>query len=296
MEKHMKRLAVLAVSFLATGVCSAEGDWRFTEAVDSPWAGIIQVKWNSATGEAYHTVGTGAAQDTWSAALTHIAWTEIFCPDTYPVDRPNCGWAGSRESEDLVEGRYVVKPQVVFGDGSSHTTELAALFMVDTLSGAVYIAYDLWGEPPNPLGPPEFFHHDVVRGATWTQIEEASDLPSPSVTEVGRYEISAVNSARPMVMNPGAVLETTVAGGGRLGPFVTRLDRVTGRVDVAIPKNLLRASPGKPHNTHAYVWSTADVVHYVWCQISDTDPHANPSADRDEAPVSAAASACAYDE
>lgn len=226
----MKRMiCALLVFSISPSLCLAAGPWRVTETVDSQWAGTVQVKWNSITGESFHSVGHGGSHTTWLSVLTHLAWTEIANP------------AGGWKSGPAAEGRYIVRPHVVFGRDDTYSNRRAGVFMIDTYTGACYVAakIDEYTAIENLL------YHDEVRDSYWVQIEEAADLSSPPTSEVGRYEISAVNSTYPLP-------------DGRLGPYVTRLDRVTGRVDVAIPKALLV--------------SGSSVAEFVWYPILNSDP------------------------
>ena len=236
-----KQFAAFIVFCLASNICSAVGLWRFTEAVDSQWAGTVQLKWDSATGVSFHSNGYGGSQATWANVLTHITWTAISCPNP---QASGCGW----KSGPATDGRYDIRPHVVFGRADTESNRRTAVFMIDSYTGAAYVAaeYD-----PN-MQAENFLYHDVISNAYWLPIDEAVDLTVPPISKVGRYELSAVNSTYPLPLE------------GQLGPFVTRLDRVTGRVDVAIPKYLFV--------------SGSSVAKFVWCQISNTDPGPNPSA------------------
>jgi hypothetical protein len=210
----------------------ADGVWRTTETVDSTWAGTVQLKWNSATGDSLHSTGWGGRQPTWSAQLQHITWAAIAAP------------AGGWKAGPSVESRFDIQPHVVFGHGPVSgqcpcPDERHGVFLIDTYTGAAYVM-----TKNNEDGSKNFFYHDDPVQSYWTVIEEAPDLPFPPTSQVGRYGIVAIQEALGLP-----------SGAGALGPYLTRVDRVTGRMDVAIETIL--------------VDGTSPVVSFVWQRVGN---------------------------
>jgi hypothetical protein len=225
----VKRLLTgLVVFCLSSGLSRGEGPWRVTRTVDSLWALAIQVTWNSATAQSFHANFDTAAQNTWPGVMQNVIYT--------PIAAPSGGW----KAGPTVENRFDATAHVVFGrapiSGDRLDPRRHGVFLVDTYTGATYV---MTKNQNTVYTDPNFPFNNEFTLSYWTYIQEASDLPSPPTSDVGRYEISSVgNSAYAYAW-----------------PYLTRLDRVTGRVDVAIPTHLVN--------------SGATFISYFWYRIAD---------------------------
>jgi len=201
--------------------------WRFTPAVDSKWAGVVQIKWCSATGRAFHSTGGPPNESNWYEVLSNINWISI-------------GATGGIASTADIPDRFVVLPHIVFGSEKvdEYTKENHGVFMIDTRAGTTYVLAK-WHN--SKLCYP---FHDDFADCLWHIISEPEGAPERNLGSTGQFQLSAVNS------------ELKVLSHGRLGPYVTRLDTATGQVDIAIPKGQFPDVNKDQVNDVDFVWHT----------------------------------------
>jgi hypothetical protein len=239
--------------------------WDFTPLLDSQVAGIIQIKWNTITGKAFHSDGTTTSGNengswtTWYDVLTHAGWVEI----QPPVE----GFKPLPKGVMDYENRFVILPHVMFENKHG-------VFMVDSYFGSTYVLTRPNTNPDTDKfidATPLFPYHDLFTRCYWTKIQEAQEAAgtfSPDVKKthgseyssiplpesgINRYRLSASNASHVLVTPEGVNL-------GAYGPWITRIDTFSGRTDMALKR------------TEIDDGSEVDYIWYPMYEITFTDP------------------------
>jgi len=233
---------------------SASNKWKITDVVDSPFAGTVQIKYDTSTGASLHSTSSAGSVQTWPIILKNIGW--------YPIETPQFP-AGPTEN-----GRFIILPHIPFGNNFTIFNERHAVFMLDTFSGAAYI---LTKAGVNALTPnkPNFYYHDGVLGLKWTRIKEASNLQAPQASTIGRYKILMQDSSTisynqdpqgsfPKLYHDGEHFTVNPKSYYR-DPFfakeLIRFDTVTKKIDSAISDTVFNPDA----DPVAYTWFTRDL-------------------------------------
>ncbi len=169
---------------------------------ESPYAGLMMLKLDDASGAAWVTIGPAQSVGSWNEALEKIYW----CPIGIHSDMK----AGRKSA-----GRFALSGPVAFGDDGSLERKRHAAFLIEAKTGRTYV----WTHVVD--GKEHFPFHDVFTDTYWKPVQESRGTALRNGKTI-RYTLRPVINAGSMALPQG-----------RLGPALVRMEAATGAAWIA---------------------------------------------------------------